>query len=87
MIPKIKKMERELLLAVKDKNFSQQRVDREIEVMKKMLPFIESYDTFKINSEVFDIHEHKIIKSNHRMKDLFDLGTENNSRYYIISKN
>jgi hypothetical protein len=46
-------MERELLLAVKDKDYSIQRVENEIEVVKKILPFIESCDTFCRNNEVF----------------------------------
>jgi len=80
-------MERELLLAVKDKNYNKQRVDSEIEVMKKLLPYIEAYSTFKENNEVFDLHNHKLIKSNNKLKDFFELRLQDNSRYYIICKN
>ncbi|CAN5194307.1 hypothetical protein BH11BAC6_BH11BAC6_05680 [soil metagenome] len=80
-------MERELLLAVKDKNYSKQRVECEIEAVKRVLPYIESYHTFCANNEVFDTHNHKLVTRNHKLKDLFETGVENSSKYYVICKN
>lgn len=80
-------MERELLLAVKDKHYSKERVDNEIEVVKKILPYIESCNTFCANNEVFDNRSHKLIKNSNRLKELFTAGTDNSTRYYVICKN
>jgi len=80
-------MERELLLAVKDKHYSKQRVESEIEVVKKILPFIESCSTFCKNNEVFDSRNHRLVKNSNRLREVFDSGTDKNTRYYIICKN
>lgn len=80
-------MERELLLAVKDKHYSRQRVENEIEVVKKILPYIESCHTFCQNNEVFDTQKQRIVKSPNKLREVFDAGTDNSSRYYIICKN
>jgi hypothetical protein len=80
-------MERELLLAVKDKNYNKERVENEIEVMKKLLPYIEAYSTFKENNEILDLHTHKLIKNNIQLKDFFESGVQDHSRYHIICKN
>jgi hypothetical protein len=76
-----------LLLAVKDKHYSKQRVENEIEVVKRILPYIESCNTFCNNNEVFDAYNRRLIKSRHKLKEVFDSGAEKNMRYYIISKN
>jgi hypothetical protein len=80
-------MERELLLAVKDKDYSIQRVENEIEVVKKILPFIESCDAFYRNNEVFDSRNHKLVSSRSKLRVVFELGADKNTRYFIISKN
>ena len=80
-------MERELLLAVKDKDYSIQRVENEIEVVKKILPFIESCDTFCRNNEVFDGRNHKLVSNKSKLRTVFESGADKNTRYFIISKN
>ena len=80
-------MERELLLAVKDKQYSKERVENEIEVVKKILPFIESCNTFCKNNEVFDSRHHKLVKNSSKLKEVFASGVDNNTRYYVICKN
>ena len=80
-------MERELLLAVKDKHYSKQRVENEIEVVKKILPYIESCNTFCKNNEVFDSRKHKLVKNSSKLREFFDAGVDNNRRYYVICKN
>ncbi|MEP6846260.1 MAG: hypothetical protein ABI861_09665 [Panacibacter sp.] len=80
-------MERELLLAVKDKHYSRQRVNNEIEVVKKILPYIESCNTFCKNNEVFDSRTHRLVRNNHKLREVFDSGFEQSTRYYVICKN
>ena len=80
-------MERELLLAVKDKDYSIQRVENEIEVVKKILPFIESCDTFCRNNEVFDSRNHKLVSNKSKLRTVFGSGADKNTRYFIICKN
>jgi hypothetical protein len=80
-------MERELLLAVKDKHYSKQRVENEIEVVRKILPYIESCNTFCKNNEVFDSRHHKLVKNNSKLREVFDSGTDNTTRYFVICKN
>jgi len=80
-------MERELLLAVKDKDYSIQRVENEIEVVKKILPFIESCDTFCRNNEVFDSRNHKLVSNKSKLRTVFGSGEGKNARYFIICKN
>ena len=80
-------MERELLLAVKDKDYSIQRVENEIEVVKKILPFIESCDTFCRNNEVFDSRNHKLVSNKSKLRAVFGSGADKNARYFIICKN
>ena len=80
-------MERELLLAVKDKHYSKQRVENEIEVVKKVLPYIESCHTFCKNNEVFDIQKHRLVKNSTKLREVFDTGLGNTTLYYIVCKN
>lgn len=80
-------MERELLLAVKDKDYSARRVEKEIEVVKKALPFIESCDTFCRNNDVFDTQKHKLVSNKSKLKIVFDSGLEKSTRYFIVCRN
>jgi hypothetical protein len=80
-------MERELLLAVKDRDYSMQRVENEIEVVKRILPFIESCDTFCRNNDVFDNRKHKLVSNRSKLRTFFGSGAANNTRYFIICKN
>lgn len=41
-------MERELLLPVKYRNYNKEKVKNEIEAMKKILPYLESFSSFFI---------------------------------------
>ena len=80
-------MERELLLAVKDKDYSTCRVEKEIEVLKKALPFIESCETFCRNNDVFDLRKQKLVVNRSKLRMVFDSGLEKSTRYFTIGKN
>ncbi len=80
-------MERELILPVKDSNYDRKKVQNEIETMKKLLPFIESFKSFFTNNDVFDIRNHKLVTRYNKIRDAFDEGLESTTKYYVFSKN
>jgi len=80
-------MERELILPVKDSNYDKKKVQNEIETMKKLLPFIESFKSFFTNNDVFDIRNHKLVTRYNKIRDAFDEGLESTTKYYVFSKN
>ncbi|HXL58605.1 MAG TPA: hypothetical protein VN958_20225 [Chitinophagaceae bacterium] len=80
-------MERELILPVKDSNYDKKKVENEIEMMKKLLPYIESFKSFFINNDVFDIRSHKLVTKYNRIRDAFDEGLESLIKYYVFCKN
>jgi hypothetical protein len=80
-------MERELILPVKDSNYDKKKVENEIETMKRLLPYIESFKSFFTNNDVFDIRSHKLITKYNKIRDVFEEGVESTAKYYVFSKN
>ena len=80
-------MERELILPVKDANYDRRKVEMEIETMKKLLPYIESFNTFLANNEIFDIHNHKLVTRSAKIRNAFEEGIDATTKYYIFCKN
>ncbi|NNV56572.1 hypothetical protein [Limnovirga soli] len=80
-------MERELLLPIKDKAFDKDRVEDEIETIKHLLPFIESFNTFFVLNDVFDVQSLKRVKKYEKVKHAFDSGINISHKYYVFSKN
>ena len=80
-------MERELILHVKDSNYDRKKLDMEIETVKKLLPYIESYNTFKVSNDIFDIRDHKMIIRNNKIRDVFEEGLDCTTKYYVFCKN
>lgn len=76
-------MERELLLAVHGDDHNNNKIQNEIEQIKKILPLIESVDVLIQNNDVFDIRYSKEIKSSRRLKKIFT-DPENTGRNYIV---
>jgi len=72
---------------VKDSNYDKNKVEGEIEIMKKLLPYIESFKTFFLNNDIFDIHTHKLITKSSKIKSVYEDGFEKTTRYYVFSKN
>jgi hypothetical protein len=79
-------MERELILSVKSNMYDKKKVNLEIATIKKMLPYIESFESFAMHNEVFDLASHEFINKRMEVHHLFVKGLENNA-YCIISKN
>jgi len=80
-------MERELILHVKDGNYDRKKLDMEIEAMKKLLPYIESYSAFKESNDIFDIRDHNWITRSNKIKNAFEEGLDCTTKYYVFCKN
>ncbi len=80
-------MERELFLPMKEISFTRERVNAEISVFKKILPFIESFQSFGSTHEIFDLHKNRKLKSRKGKLAIYNTGFEQSSRYFAICKN
>ena len=80
-------MERELLLTVKSKEYSSKKLNVEINTIKRLLPFIESFSAFLLNCEVLDLAKHSIVTKTSRLKSIFEEGTDAKSYFFVVCKN
>jgi len=80
-------MERELILSVKDSNYDRKKLEMEIETIKKLLPYIESFSTFAANNDIFDIRNHKFITKNSKIRTAFEEGLDCSTKYYVFCRN
>ena len=83
----MKVMERELILPVKDSNYDKKKLENEIETMKKLLPYIESFNTFVANNDIFDIRNHKLVTRSSKIRTAFEEGLESTTKYYVFCRN
>ncbi len=79
-------MERELLISVRKNNSDDKKVDREIENIKRLFPYLESFETFTTSHEVLDLEKHAVVNTRQRLHDIFRKGLKTN-RSFIISLN
>ncbi|HVX50449.1 MAG TPA: hypothetical protein VHB48_09830 [Chitinophagaceae bacterium] len=80
-------MERELLLTVKGDNYSEKKINVEINTIKRFLPFIESFSSFLLNCEVIDLGKHAVVTKTKKLKTIFEEGADAKSYYFVICKN
>lgn len=76
-------MERELLITVSKSNNDKKKIDREIENIKRLFPYLESFQTFTESHEVMDLEKHSIINARPRLQDIFKKGIQKNSSFVI----
>jgi hypothetical protein len=79
-------MERELLITVKKSSYDNEKIDREIEYIKKLFPYLESFETFTHSTEVLDLEKHKVVNTMPRLKHIFNEGIQKNNSF-IVSLN
>jgi hypothetical protein len=79
-------MERELLITVKRSNYDNEKIDREIAYIKTLFPFLESFETFTVSNQVFDLEQHTVIDTKSRLRHIFNEGIQKNNRF-IVSLN
>jgi hypothetical protein len=80
-------MEREVILTTQSKYSRSRRVKAEIENIKKMLPYIESFDAFCLNNEVFDMNRQTVVTRRSRLRSVFMDGVNRNAQIYIYGRN
>jgi hypothetical protein len=79
-------MERELLITVRRSNYDTYKIDREIAYIKTLFPFLESFETFTISNQVFDLEKHTVVDTKSRLKHIFNEGVQKNNSF-IVSLN
>jgi hypothetical protein len=79
-------MERELLITVRKSNYDTNKIDREIAYIKTLFPFLESFETFTISNQVFDLEHHKVVDTRSRLRHIFNEGIQKNNSF-IVSLN
>ncbi len=79
-------MERELLLTVKRNKYDDNKIEREIQCIKTLFPFLESFDTFTATNEIFDLEKHSLVTTRPRLKHIFYEGIRKNNSF-IVSLN
>jgi len=80
-------MERQVVLAGKNRHYNQKKVDNEIITINKLLPFIESFKAFHDNNEVFDVSKKCVVRSRRRLFKLYRYGCNDSPFLYMLSKN
>ena len=80
-------MERELiLLKPKDSMLSVEEIEIEKRNMKKIFPYIESFNAFVVTNEVLDIVEHKRVTGRRRLLKAFS-GEKSEHEFFILCSN
>ncbi len=80
-------MERELiLLKPKDSILSLEEIETEKQNMKKLFPYIESFNAFVVTNEVIDMNEHKKVTGRHRLLKAF-CGEKSEHELFIFCNN
>ena len=79
-------MERELLITVKKNRYDGEKINREIECIKALFPYLESFETFTMSNQIFDLEKHTVIETTHKLRHIFDEGVQKNNSF-IVSLN
>jgi hypothetical protein len=79
-------MQRELLITVKKSNYDNKKINKEIECIKTLFPYLESFETFTISNEIFDLEKHTVISTKPRLRHIFNEGVQKNNSF-IVSLN
>lgn len=76
-------MERELIITIKKDGGDEEKVNREVECIKTLFPYLESFETFATCNQVFDLKKHNIIYTNKRLKYIFEKGVQTNNSFIV----
>ena len=79
-------MERELFF-INESNYDETKLEMEIETIKKLLPYIESFSAFVANNEICDIRNHAFITNNNKIRNAMEDGLDCTTQYYVFCKN
>lgn len=76
-------MERELLITVRRSNYDDKKIDREIEYIKTLFPYLESFELFTASNQVIDLEKHAVINRLSRLKHIFNEGIQKNNSFIV----
>ena len=79
-------MERELIITIKKDALNDKKINREIECIKGLFPYLESFETFTTCNEIFDLEKHSVVNTNNRLQHIFKEGVQKNNSF-IVSLN
>ena len=79
-------MKRELFF-VKEINHAGTKLEMEIETIKKLLPYIESFSALVTNNDICDIRNHTFITNKRKIRSAFEEGLDCTTKYYVFCKN
>lgn len=74
-------MERELIITVKKSSYNKEDINQEIECIKTLFPYMESFKTFIQSNQVFDLDKHEIVTARLRLKHIFYDGVQKNNSF------
>ena len=80
-------MERELILTMKEKYRSNKKVNAEIKHIKKMLPELESFETFRQSNEIFDLSKEMVIRKWYKLFEVYEKGIDKKIFTFVFNKN
>ena len=79
-------MERELLIAIRKSNIDKKKIDQEVENIKRLFPYLESFQAFTESNAILDLEKHVIIDKKQVLHDIFKNGIQKYSNF-IVSLN
>ena len=79
-------MERELIITIKKNNYDDKKISQEIECLKGLFPYLESFETFITCNQIFDLERHRVVVTGTRLRHIFDEGAQKNNSF-IVSLN
>jgi len=79
-------MERELLITIKKNNYDDKKINREIECIKNLFPYLESFETFTVSNEIFDLEKRAVVSKKPILRHIFNEGVQKNNSF-IVSLN
>jgi hypothetical protein len=80
-------MERELLMNTNTLHFTKSKMMDEVNCVKSILPYIESFTAFKTYNEVFNMKKSKKVRFSYKLSRIFYKGIENYPEHFIICMN
>lgn len=76
-------MERELLITIKKSNYDNKKINREIECIKTLFPYLESFETFTLSNEIFDLEKRMVVSKKPRLRHIFNEGAQKNNSFIV----
>jgi len=76
-------MEHELLITVRKNKYDGNKINREIECIKALFPYLESFETFTMSNQIFDLEKHKVVDTKNKLRHIFDEGVQKNNSFIV----